>query len=44
MCPFRETLITGEISGNMAKQPIEVMPALISMSDMVVGGITDFEN
>ncbi|HMR58137.1 MAG TPA: sugar kinase [Cyclobacteriaceae bacterium] len=26
------------------KQPIEVMPALISMSDMVVGGITDFEN
>lgn len=26
------------------KQPTEVMPALISMSDMVVGGIIDFEN
>ncbi|MBN8650899.1 MAG: sugar kinase [Cytophagales bacterium] len=26
------------------KQPTEIMPALISMCDMVVGGITDFEN
>lgn len=26
------------------KQPTEIMPALISMSDMIVGGITDFEN
>ncbi|MBX2915964.1 MAG: sugar kinase [Cyclobacteriaceae bacterium] len=26
------------------KQPLEIMPALISMSDMIVGGVTDFEN
>lgn len=26
------------------KQPTEIMPALISMSDMIVGGVTDFEN
>jgi 2-dehydro-3-deoxygluconokinase len=26
------------------KQPVDVMPALISMCDVVVGGITDFEN
>lgn len=26
------------------KQPTEIMPALISMTDMVVGSITDFEN
>jgi len=26
------------------KQPTEIMPALINMSDMIVGGVTDFEN
>jgi 2-dehydro-3-deoxygluconokinase len=26
------------------KQPTEIMPALISMCDVIVGGVTDFEN